>query len=201
MKAGKILEITREFSKFSLGNKKTKVELRYPDGEVAYDVKYSEEKDIKEGMIYEKKKDGGWEWRKNVEDVENVEYVQAEESGEDVEIVQDEEGEQLGQFEQLEQFEQVSGGFGFGEEEDALEVVEMLVNELDRDIDEIYAEGEVQNVENVQIVQDVEAVESVKDVKAVQNVKVVFPGIPEAVLKLEIPSELKVRTEGNEYKF
>lgn len=62
IKAGKEKEITRDFSKFTLNNKKTKIELRYPDGKVADDIKYKKEKGIKEGEIYQKGK-SKWEWK------------------------------------------------------------------------------------------------------------------------------------------
>lgn len=59
IKAGKAREITREFSKFSLNNKQLKIELRYPDGDVASHVKYKLEKNIAEGSKYIKT---GKEW-------------------------------------------------------------------------------------------------------------------------------------------
>ena len=70
IKAGKNKEITREFSKFTLNNKKAEVELRYPDGKVAYNLKYNKKKDsVAEGEIYVKAK-GGWKWQnKNVESI------------------------------------------------------------------------------------------------------------------------------------
>lgn len=195
IKAGKILEITREFSKFSLGNKKTKVELRYPDGDVAHDIKYKEEKEIKEGTVYKKKKEGEWGWRESVEVVQDIESV---EDAEDVEDVQNE-----GSDESVEIASDVEivQGFGFGDEEDALEVVEMLINELDRDIDEIYAKGKVQgaqDIQNVEIVQDRENVQGAQDV---QNAKVVFPGSSKNVLKIKIINKSEIRVEGKEYRF
>ena len=70
IKAGKTREITHEFSKFTLNNKKTEIELRYPDGKVAYKLKYKKEnKGIAEGELYVKVK-GGWAWQnKNVESI------------------------------------------------------------------------------------------------------------------------------------
>jgi len=51
-------EITREFSKFTLNNKKSEIELRYPDGEVASSLKYNKKNsEITEGEIYQKIKD------------------------------------------------------------------------------------------------------------------------------------------------
>jgi hypothetical protein len=63
IKAGKNREITRKTSKFTLNNKKLKIELRYPDGKVAQKIKY-DKKDgtISEGELYEKGK-GGWSWK------------------------------------------------------------------------------------------------------------------------------------------
>lgn len=61
IKAGKVREITREFSKFSLNNKQLKIELRYPNGEVASKVKYKLEKSIAEGGLY-KKINNKWQW-------------------------------------------------------------------------------------------------------------------------------------------
>lgn len=62
IKAGKKKEITREVSKFTLNNKKSKIELRYPDGEVADDVKYKKKKEsVKEGENYVKVKKK-WKW-------------------------------------------------------------------------------------------------------------------------------------------
>ena len=60
IKAGKMKEITREFSKFSLNNKQLKIELRYPDGEVASHVKYDLDKSVAEGARYVKE---GKEWK------------------------------------------------------------------------------------------------------------------------------------------
>lgn len=61
IKAGKTERLTRKFSNFSLNNKSNYIELRYPNGEVAYDMKYKKEKGIRENEIYSKK-EGGWEW-------------------------------------------------------------------------------------------------------------------------------------------
>lgn len=54
-------EITSEISSFTLNNKKGKIELRYPDGEVAHEVKYKKEEGIEEGEVYQKV-EGGWAW-------------------------------------------------------------------------------------------------------------------------------------------
>jgi hypothetical protein len=60
IKAGKKKEITKDFSKFTLNNKQTKIELRYPDGEVAYKLKYKKDK-ISDDEIYAKV-DSKWQW-------------------------------------------------------------------------------------------------------------------------------------------
>ena len=62
IKAGKEKELTREICAFTLVNSKDKIELRYPDGEVASKVKYKKENgSIAEDEIYQKGKKG-WEW-------------------------------------------------------------------------------------------------------------------------------------------
>ncbi|HBI51029.1 MAG TPA: hypothetical protein DDY21_04250 [Candidatus Moranbacteria bacterium] len=62
LKKKEIKVITREFSKFTLNNKKGKIELRYPDGKVASKIKYDHGKtSIEENEIYQKVK-GGWVW-------------------------------------------------------------------------------------------------------------------------------------------
>ncbi len=65
IKKGKTGKITREDSSFTLNNEKSKVELRYPDGKEAYEVKYDKGDDntAEEDEIYEKT-DGGWQWTK-----------------------------------------------------------------------------------------------------------------------------------------
>lgn len=81
-------EITREFSKFTLNNKKSEIELRYPDGEVANNLKYNKKKSsIAEGEIYQKAKGKKWEWilqKNNKKPVtqssaENISLVETEE--------------------------------------------------------------------------------------------------------------------------
>lgn len=77
IKAGKEKEITRKFSKFTLNNEKTKIELRYPDGEVAYDMKYKKKDGITEGEIYVKE-EGGWVWKNSVSSIKyNVSSINA----------------------------------------------------------------------------------------------------------------------------
>lgn len=99
IKPGESRELSRKDSLFVLNNLKAKIELRYPDGEVADKVKYKNEKSIKEGLVYEKT-NGGWEW-KSVQidkDVLNVE------DGGKSQI------EQLKQFQQLQQIQPVDVG-------------------------------------------------------------------------------------------
>lgn len=65
IKKGKTGKIAREDSNFTLNNKKSKVELRYPDGEEAYEVKYDKGDDntAEKDEVYEKT-DDGWRWVK-----------------------------------------------------------------------------------------------------------------------------------------
>jgi hypothetical protein len=62
----KAKEITSEFSSFALNNTKAKIQLRYPDGKIAHEVKYkSPNKSIADGEIY-RKVEGGWAWIEEV---------------------------------------------------------------------------------------------------------------------------------------
>jgi hypothetical protein len=55
-------EITSKFSSFTLNNAKAKIQLRYPNGKVAHEVKYkSANKTIADGEIY-RKVESGWAW-------------------------------------------------------------------------------------------------------------------------------------------
>ncbi len=58
---GKTAKITRKISKFNLNNKKSKIELRYPDGEVAAKVKYNKKGGVENDEVYEKT-GNGWDW-------------------------------------------------------------------------------------------------------------------------------------------
>lgn len=58
---GQEKQITREESKFLLGNKTLYLELRYPDGRVAQKVHFSREKSVGEDDMY-MKRDGVWVW-------------------------------------------------------------------------------------------------------------------------------------------
>ncbi|MEK7598105.1 MAG: PKD domain-containing protein, partial [Patescibacteria group bacterium] len=62
IKPGKTITLTRTFSKFSLNNKKARVELRYPDGKVASKLAYDKKKkSVAEDEIYSKES-GQWAW-------------------------------------------------------------------------------------------------------------------------------------------
>jgi len=69
IKAGKTGEIMRDICALTLNNKKGMVELRYPDGEVAHDVKYkkADKSGVKEGEVYEKV-GSEWKWRAAAQD-------------------------------------------------------------------------------------------------------------------------------------
>jgi hypothetical protein len=59
--------LTKEYSKFSLNNKKGKIELRYPDGKVAYKLKYDKGgASIAEDEKYQKVQ-GGWAWEGGIQ--------------------------------------------------------------------------------------------------------------------------------------
>jgi len=85
IKPGETEKITRGISKFSLNNKKSRIELRYPDGRVAHKAKYKRKDGVKEDEIYEKVKGEGWKWSQiavNVKDIEgvvNISIVETEE--------------------------------------------------------------------------------------------------------------------------
>lgn len=59
---GDTIKISKKYSKFSLNNKKAKLELRYPNGKVADKAKYDlKDKSAADNAIYEKT-DAGWQW-------------------------------------------------------------------------------------------------------------------------------------------
>lgn len=65
-------KLTRDICKFTLNNKKNKIELRYPDGKVADKVKYKKEgRSVEEDEIYEKTQNG-WQWLKSQSNTENA---------------------------------------------------------------------------------------------------------------------------------
>ncbi len=61
IKSGQSKKLTRKYSLFTLNNKQTKIELRYPDGSIAHKIKYSKDK-IEEDEIYTKEITG-WTWK------------------------------------------------------------------------------------------------------------------------------------------
>ncbi len=65
LKPGKSKKLMSDICAFSLGNEKSKIELRYPDGKVADKIKYNREKDpILEDELYQKIEKSGWSWHK-----------------------------------------------------------------------------------------------------------------------------------------
>ncbi len=65
IKKNKTEELTADVSSFTLNNTKAKIQLRYPDGKVAQEVKYKKANEISEGEIYQKVK-GGWTWLQKI---------------------------------------------------------------------------------------------------------------------------------------
>ncbi len=84
-------KLTRDLCKFTLNNKKNKIELRYPNGKVAHKIKYKKENGISDDEIYEKT-EGGWQWLKSQSSAENTQN-NAEELLNTVEVLQNSEGE------------------------------------------------------------------------------------------------------------
>jgi len=85
IKAGKEKDLTREHSAFSLNNKKTKIELRYPDGEVAYKKRYKNEDGIEEGTVYEKV-DGEWKWVADATSEKSIKSINPNEEKENLNL-------------------------------------------------------------------------------------------------------------------
>jgi hypothetical protein len=66
LKPGESRQVSREISKFTLANTKSKLELRYPDGKAADKVEYNREgNSIEEDEIY-RKIGGKWIWEKKI---------------------------------------------------------------------------------------------------------------------------------------
>ncbi len=76
IKKNKTTEVTNEVASFTLNNTKAKIQLRYPDGKVAQEVKYKKTSEIGEGEIYRKVK-GGWTWLAAKQDTKNLPTGQA----------------------------------------------------------------------------------------------------------------------------
>ncbi len=61
IKQGESKKLTRKFANFTLQNKKSKIELRYPSGETAHSVKYKSADTIADDMVYQKGRKK-WKW-------------------------------------------------------------------------------------------------------------------------------------------
>jgi len=55
-------KLARTVALFTLPNKKGKIELRAPDGEVIQKIKYKSEVSLKEDLVYRKEKGKTWQW-------------------------------------------------------------------------------------------------------------------------------------------
>lgn len=58
-------QLTRNDSRFTLPNKKGRVELRTPDGKTIQEIKYKEDQNIPEDMVYRKEKGQKWQWQQD----------------------------------------------------------------------------------------------------------------------------------------
>lgn len=67
VKPGKTKKLTKNDCAFTLANKKSVIELRYPNGETAQHVSYNKDK-IEEEEIYEKINDD-WQWTETISDI------------------------------------------------------------------------------------------------------------------------------------
>lgn len=114
--SGETKTITREFSKFSLGNKSGKVQLVMPDGKMVDEVSYSKEK-ITEDEAYVKN-DGEWIWL--VPDIEEGGISQ-----EETEIIDDPTGE-IEAEENIAEENEDAGGEVLGANDEAKSPVENL---------------------------------------------------------------------------
>lgn len=73
IKPGQTLKITRKISKFTLNNKKGKIELRYPNGKVADKLKYNKGgESVEDDEIYEETAEG-WQWLESQINAEKME--------------------------------------------------------------------------------------------------------------------------------
>ncbi|MBP9697810.1 MAG: lamin tail domain-containing protein [Candidatus Moranbacteria bacterium] len=57
-------KLTRDFSLFTLPNKKGRIELRAPNGKTLQEIEYKDKQSIEEDLIYRKEKGKRWEWQK-----------------------------------------------------------------------------------------------------------------------------------------
>ena len=126
IRPGKVKKIMRDLSKFSLNNKKCRIELRYPDGKVAYKVKYKKEGGVKDGEIYGKVKGGKWKW---TEDVESVEAVQVIEIVQNIEVVEDDKIVLSVESDEVVEYEKYINGQSMELSDD--KKIELLIGELD----------------------------------------------------------------------
>lgn len=62
IRPGKEIKLTRAYSKFTLNNKASTVELRYPTGKVASKLSYASKKNIMEDAIYART-NSDWQWQ------------------------------------------------------------------------------------------------------------------------------------------
>lgn len=89
IKSGKTKKITWKNSKFYLNNKRCIVELRYPDGSIAYKLKYKKKDGIKDGEIYKKNKGGKWFWLKTINIIDDNKKNKKYQKNDDVYIKND----------------------------------------------------------------------------------------------------------------
>lgn len=98
IKQNAVQELTHDVASFALNNTKAKIQLRYPDGKVAHEVKYkSPNKTIAEGEKYVKEK-GGWAWvlsQKSIKSEKQEEANQLEVSGQQSTEMKDMEEENI----------------------------------------------------------------------------------------------------------
>jgi hypothetical protein len=71
-------EITNAVASFSLNNTKAKIQLRYPDGKIASEVKYKKKEGIADNEEYRKVK-GGWKWVGAVESQKPIKSIKQKE--------------------------------------------------------------------------------------------------------------------------
>lgn len=95
LKPGESKILTREICAFTLNNTKSRIELRYPNGEVADKVKYKKDKIEEDEIYFEDNKK--WKWRKEAVQIKSSKPIEIEE--EIVEPIEEQLDENLlGQF-------------------------------------------------------------------------------------------------------
>ncbi|MCX6765378.1 MAG: lamin tail domain-containing protein [Candidatus Moranbacteria bacterium] len=108
--------ITRKYVSFALNNEKGKVELRYPDGKKAYQVKYDKDgKKAEENEVY-KKMESGWQWIKSPKNIKTEEQENVETETQENEVIEEEDFEEFmdGQSEDLSGEEKQNELFNYG---------------------------------------------------------------------------------------